>query len=206
VYRETSLELSYHTLLKITARPDESASQFKRRCYQEVGEKRDVEVRKLEKSYQTKIDRLETRIRREERELEQDEAEYEARKREELISAGESVLNMLRKRRQSRMLSTASRKRRLTVQSKTEIDESLEAIEDLENQIGVLLDDLERERAEIQSRWVEAADDLETVLVRPRKTDIYVEEWGVVWVPFWDVVIDERGMMQQLSLPAFETG
>jgi hypothetical protein len=204
VYRETSLELPYHTLLKLTARPDETPSQFKRRCYQEIGERRDAEVHTLEKSYQTKIDRLEARIRREERELEQDDAEYEARKREELISAGESVLNVLRRRRQSRMLTTASRKRRLTEQARAEVDESLEAIEDLENQIGILLDDLEREKTEIQSRWAEAADDIETMMVRPRKADIYVEEWGIAWVPYWDVIFDDRGIEQQLSLPAFE--
>jgi hypothetical protein len=206
VYRETSLELPYHTLLKLTARPDETPSQFRRRCYQEIGEKRDAEVNKLEKSYQTKVDRLEARIRREERELEQDEAEFEARKREELISAGESVLNMLRRRRQSRMLSTASRRRRLTEQSRAEVEESLEAIDDLENQIEVLLEDLERDRSEVQSRWAEAADDIETIMVRPTKSNIYVEEWGIVWVPYWDIAFEDGGVEQQLSLSAFESG
>jgi hypothetical protein len=206
VYRETSLELPYHTLLKLTARPDETPSQFKRRCYQEIGKRRDDEIGKLEKSYQTKVDRLEAQIRREERELEQDEAEYEARKREELISAGESVLNVLRKRRQSRMLTTASRRRRLTVQAKAEIEESLEAIEDLEDRIGILLEDLERERSEVQSRWAEAADDIETIVVRPPKSDIYVEEWGIMWVPYWDILYEDRGIEQELSLPAFELG
>jgi hypothetical protein len=206
VYRETSLNVPYHTVLKLTARTDETESQFRRRCYQEIGKRRDAEVAKLDRSYQAKIDRLDARIRREERELEQDEEEYEARRREEMISAGESVLNVLRRRRQSRALSTASRKRRLTVQARADIDESLEAIEDLENQIEVLLADLERDRAEIEARWSEAADDLETVVLRPHKTDIFVQEWGVVWVPYWDISFEERGAMQRLSLPAFAGG
>jgi hypothetical protein len=204
VYRETAIELSYHSVLKLTARPDETPSQFRRRCYQAIAEKRDAEIQKLEKSYQAKVDRLDARIRREERELEQDETEFEARKREEMISAGESVLNLLSRRRQSRMLSTASRKRRLTQQAKAEIDESLEAIEDLEIQIDDLLADLEHEKLEIQSRWSGAADDLETIQIRPTKSDIHVEAWGVVWAPYWDIVFEDRGTEKQLSLAAFE--
>ena len=92
VYRETAIALLYHPQFKLTARPDETESQFKRRCYRLIEEKRDAEIAKVEKSYQTQIDRLEVSIRREERELERDEIEYEGRKREELISAGESVL------------------------------------------------------------------------------------------------------------------
>jgi hypothetical protein len=203
VYREVSLELPYHPVLRLIADPDESPSQFRRRCYEVIRQRRDAEISELEKDYQEKIDRLDVRIRREERELYQDEAEFEARKREELISAGESVLNLLSRRRHSRMLSTASRKRRLTRQARADIEESVEAMEDLEGQIDDLLADLERERAKVHARWSEAADDLETVRLRPTKADIYVQDWGVVWVPYWDIVFEDRGSEHRLSLAAF---
>jgi hypothetical protein len=204
VYRETFLELARHPVLKLTARPAESEGQFKRRCYQAIAERRDDEIAKLEKRYRDKIDRLEARVRREERELEQDQAELDARKREEMISAGESVLNFLSGQRRSRMLSTASRKRRMTQQSKADVQESVEAITDLEEQLQVLMDDLESEKAEIQDRWSGAADDLETIQLRPRKADVFVEAWGVAWLPHWDVLFEEQGTRHQLSLAAFE--
>jgi len=204
VYRETSLSLSSHPVLKLTARTDESPSQFRRRCYDQIARNRDEELNKLEKSYQTKVERLEAQIRREERELEQDEAEFEARKREELISAGESVLNMLSRRRQSRMLSTASRKRRLTQQAQAEVQESWDAIDDLEGQIDVLLADLQQERTELQKKWSQAADGIQEVRLRPRKADIYVQDWGIVWLPYWDITYQDRGFEQEASLPAFE--
>jgi hypothetical protein len=205
LYRDTMLCLPYHSALKLTARVDETEGQFKRRCYQEVAERRDAEIAKLEKSYTAKIERLEARMRREERELDQDESEYRARRREEMISAGESVLNVLSGRRYSRMLSTASRRRRMTQQAKADIHESVGVLEDLEGQIAGLVDELERERAAIHERWAEAADDLETVRLRPRKSDVFVDGWGVAWVPYWDVLFEREGEMNQLSLTAFES-
>jgi hypothetical protein len=203
LYRETSVTLATHPLLKIAARPDETVSQFKRRCYEAIAARRDADLLKLERQYEEKIERLEARIRREDRELEQDELEYEGRKREEMISAGESVLNFLRGRRQRRALSMASRKRRLTRQAKADIQESLDAIDDLEEQIQVLLDEAEREEAAIHARWSEAADDVQTIQVRPRKSDVFVETWAAAWLPYWDIVIEEKGGMQQLSLAGY---
>ncbi len=208
VYRETAISLLYCPRFKLTARPDEPESRFKRRCYQRVAEKRDAELAKVDKSYTTKIERLQARIRREERELEQDEIEFQARKREELLSAGESVLGLFSKRRSRRTLSTASRKRRLTQQAKAEVDESLDAIADLESQIEALAQDMEEEQAEIEARWQGVAEqldeELQTVLVRPRKSDIFVEAFGVVWMPYWHVLYDEAGLERRIVLGAFE--
>ena len=203
VYRRTAVVLTRHPLLKLTSRPDELASEFRIRCYKVIAQKRDDDLRALERRTEDKVARLEARIRQEERELEQDELEYDGRKREELISAGESVLNLLRRRRQGRMLSVASRRRRLTQQAKADIEESLQAIEDVEAQIQDLLDEAEREEAEIQARWSERTDDFETVRVRPRKSDIFVEAWSVVWLPGWEIVFAEKGGMEHLVLPAF---
>ncbi len=205
VYRESAVTLTRHPLLKLTSRPDEGASEFRLRCYKAIEGRRDQEVRKLEQQTEDKVARLEARIRREERELEQDELEYEGRKREEWITAGESVLNLLRRRRHSRMLSIASRKRRLTRQARADIEESLQAIDDLEAQIEELLDEADREKARIQARWAESTDDFESILVRPRKSDIYVEAWSAVWLPYWEILYKERGGMEHLSLAAFET-
>ena len=209
VYRETAVSLLSCPRFKLTALPDESESRFKRRCYQHIAEQRDAELVKVEKGYQTRIERLEARIRREERELDQDEVEYEARKREELVSAGESVIGLFAKRRSMRMLSTASRKRRLTQQAKAEVEESWDVLDDLEGQIGDLLQNMEQEQNEITNRWQEVAEkldrELQTVLVRPRKADIFVEAFGLVWMPYWEVSFDDLGRENQVSLDAFES-
>ncbi len=212
VYRDASIALFSWARLKLTAAPDESLGRFKRRCYQAIAERRDAELARVDKSCQAKIAQVEARIRREERELEQDEVELEARKREELLSAGESVFNLLSRRRQSRMLSTASRKRRLTQQAKAEVDESIDAITDMESQIEALEQARDDEWAEIEARWQEAAERLEqeiqTVQVRPRKSDIFVDAFGIAWLPYWEIVYQDDAayppVERQASLRAFE--
>ncbi|MBN1642635.1 MAG: DUF87 domain-containing protein [Anaerolineae bacterium] len=205
VYRQVSLSLLYHPLLKLIARPDEPESQFKRRCFDAIREERDAELAKLEKRYESRGDQLRTQIRREIREMERDETEYDARRREELISAGESLLNLVTRRRQSRMLSMASRRRRMTSQAKADVEESEQVIDELEERLEDLLDEMEGEMDAVDEKWSGAADDLETIELRPRKSDIYVEASGIAWVPYWDIAFQEQGERSELSLPAFDT-
>jgi hypothetical protein len=161
-------------------------------------------VEKLKKKYEKKLDQLEFKRRREERELAQDEAEYEARKREELLSAGESVLGFLTGRRSRRAISIASRKRRLTQQARADVEESLEAVEDYEAQIQDLQEELEEETAEVTERWAETIDVVEKVEVRAKKANISVEAFGLARVPRWQVTYEDKGVTRQLSLPAYD--
>jgi hypothetical protein len=63
---------------------------------------------------------------------------------------------------------------------------------------------LEEEIEAVKARWSETAEGLDTVSLRPRKSDIYVEAWGVAWAPYWDIVYEDDGVARQLSLAAFE--
>jgi len=136
--------------------------------------------------------------------LAQDEAEYEARKRKELLSAGESVLGFLTGCRSRRAISSASRKRHLTQQAKADVEESLEAIEDYEAQIQDWREELEEEIAEVTERWAETIDVVEKVEVRAKKADITVDAFGLAWVPRWRVAHEDKGVTRELLLPAYD--
>jgi hypothetical protein len=206
LYRNVSLTLLHNPEMKLYSTPDETAKEFQRRCRVEASERRDTEVEKLKKKYEKTLDQLESKKRREERELTQDEAEHEARKREELLSAGESVLGLLTGRRSKRAISSASRKRRMTQQAKADVEESLEAIEDLEAQSQDLLEELEEQIEEITERWAETIDVVEKVEVRAKKADISIEAFGLAWVPHWQITYEDKGVTRQISLPAYEQG
>jgi hypothetical protein len=205
LYREEGLSLWHNPVLKLYSRPDESEGQFTRRCRRAAEEARDATVDKLRDKYEAKLDKLGIRLRREERELEEDVAEYEARRREELLSAGESLLGFLGGRRSSRAISIQSRKRRLTQQAGMDVEESEEEIVELEEQIANLEAELEEELAEENERWAEAIEAVEPLEVRPTKSRIFVERFGLAWAPHWEVAYeDERtGTLRMLSLPAF---
>ena len=204
LYRNQAVVLSHNPSLGMVARPGESPRGFTVRCREAAREKRDAEVDKLSEKYERKIEQLQDRLKREERELGDDEAEYSARKREELLSAGESVIGLFIGRRSSRGLSTASRKRRYTTKAKADIEESKATITDLQEDIAALEAELEGEAEEITRRWAAALDDLDEIRITTRRADIDVELFALAWAPHREITYDDsRGRDRTDSVPAY---
>ncbi|MGB3906421.1 MAG: hypothetical protein WBB22_16050, partial [Anaerolineae bacterium] len=206
LYDEERLNLYHNPTLKLYSEPGESEKEFKIRVQQAVREGRDAEVDKLRDKYQKKLDRLETRLAREERELTEDRAEYEARKREEVLSAGETVVGMLGVfgSRTSRGLSTAARKRRLTTKARADIGESEEEIQRLEAEIEEMRLEIEEEAEAVADRWADAAEEIETYAVKPRRGDVEVEMVALAWAPYWEIGYrSARGKLAHMRVPAW---
>jgi hypothetical protein len=203
LYRTASLTLRYNPTLKLYSRPDESEREFAVRCQDAARDKRDEEAGKANAKYETKLAQLRDKLRREEQKLEKDETTYSGRKTEELLSAGESVFRLLTGKRPTSALSSASRKRRMTSEAKARIDQSKQTIALLKKEIA----DLEKERDEaakpITERWAALTEQMESVDVRPRKTDVLVDLVALAWAPQW-VITGETpgGGIQEVALPA----
>ena len=201
LYRNIRLPIWYNPVLKLYGRVGESRRDFRVRCEQEARARRDKEAAKARAAVEKKMERLQEKLRREKRELAEDQAELEARKREELLSIGESALNLFTGRRSSRMLSAASRKRRLTKQAEADVEESKAAIADLEEQLKELAARWEEQVEEINERWAATLEEIEQVEVAPRRRDVVVDFCGLAWVPAWEVETEGGG---RLVLPAYE--
>jgi hypothetical protein len=189
LYNNEQLDLYYNPSLKLYSEPGESERDFKVRAQQVAREARDAEVDKLREKYQKKLDKLEGSLDREEQELAEDRADYEGRKREELLSAGETVVGMLGifGRRSSRSLSTAARKRRLTTKALGDVQESEEEIKRLEEEIEEMTKEMERETQELADEWADVAEEVELYSVKPRRKDVKAELVTLAWAPFWDI-------------------
>jgi len=48
-----------------------------------------------------------------------------------------------------------------------------------------LLADYEAKKAEIHKKWQRAGEEVAALQVKPRKTDVRVTHFGVVWIPYW---------------------
>jgi hypothetical protein len=196
LYREQVFNLYYNPELKLYSQPGESDRDFTIRAQQVARENRDAEVEKLRKKYQGQLDRLQTRLAREQRELSEDEAKYEARKREELISAGESVVGVLGifgRRRSTTGLSRAATKRRLTSKAKADIEESEAEIARLESEIEDMRRMLQEEAEAISEKWATSLEQVETYAVKPRRQDVEVELVALAWSPYWEVAYPAAG-------------
>ncbi len=197
LYRSTTLKARANAKLKIYAGPDVSKSAFMRLCAAEAREKRDAEIDKITMRYDRKLDTLDNRLKREERELRQDEDELSDRKMEEIGTHAENVLSLFSRRR--RRMTTSLTKRRLTQQAKADVEESIEAIDDLEEQIHDLEVELKEKLEEIGDRWGNTVNEISEVTLTPTKTNIFVDDFGVAWMPYYLVEVG-GGMVE---VPAF---
>ncbi len=181
-YRTSEVKVLSNSLLKVFAGPEVSAAAFRQQCAEAARARRDEEVQKTSATYDKKIDTLQVKLEAEERELDQDESELSSRKMDELGTHAETVMKFFSKRRKS--LSSSMNKRRMTDKAKADVKESKDAIASLKQQIA----ELEKEKTAaldaIQDRWGEAAAAQEEIAVRPTKTNVYVELFGVAWVPY----------------------
>jgi hypothetical protein len=190
LYHEERLNLYHNPTLKLYGQPGEAERDFKIRAQQIARESRDAEVENLRKKYEQKLDRLETKLAREQQEMAEDQAEYQARKREELISAGETVIGLLgigSRRRSTTGLSRAARKRRFTTTAKADIAESEAEIARLQEEIEEMRQSLEEEAKAITDKWASTLDEIETYAVKPRRSDVNVELVALGWAPYWEI-------------------
>ena len=197
IYRAVSVSARTNAALKVYAGPDVSKSEFIRACADAARDKRDAEIDKISAQYERKLDTLENRLKREERELRQDEDEFSDRKMEEMGTHAENVMSLFSKRR--RRMTTSLTKRRLTQQAKADVQESIEAIDDLEDQINALEAELKSRLDEIGDRWGAVVNQTSEVTINPTKTNIFVDNFGVAWMPYY--LVETGG--ETVEVPAF---
>ncbi|MDX2475636.1 MAG: type IV secretion system DNA-binding domain-containing protein [Candidatus Krumholzibacteria bacterium] len=187
LYRDQVLTVPAIPALKLYGEPDEDEATFLGRARLAVREKRDLEVDKLNRKMETKLERLEKKLGREERELAEDQAEHKSRKGQELLSAGETLLGMfgVLGRKRSTGLSTAARKRRMTSRAKEDIRESEQEIAALEGSLSDMRQQLADDVEAISDKWDAVLDEVETFDVSPRRTDVRLDIVGLAWAPVW---------------------
>jgi hypothetical protein len=184
----------YSPVLKVYSEPGEDERAFKIRLQQVAREQRDAEVDKLAAKVETKLDSLREKLRREEIELQKDQSAYDARKQQEMLSAGDSLLSLFGGRKRiTSALGSASQKRQMTERAKQEVQESQETIAQLNQDIADLQAELDQLSQEAATRWNDAMDQIEPYPVRPRKSDVDVQRLAVAWSPQWLVTIADAG-------------
>jgi len=199
IYRSVTVTARANEALKVYAGPDVSQAEFMKACAETAREARDAEIEKITAQFDRKIKALEDKLAREERELREDEAELSHRKMEEMGTHAENVLGLFGGRKSSRRLSSSLTKRRMTEQAKADVEESLDAIGQYKKEFQALEEERQGVIDEINDRWGDLVNDISEVTVTPKKTDIYVELFGVAWMPYY--LVETGGAM--VELPAF---
>jgi hypothetical protein len=198
VYRTTTIKARANESLKVYGGPDVSQADFMKACSEAASEARDAAIEKEAGKIDRQIASLQDKLTREERELQQDEADLQNRKIEagaNLLELGASFVGLGRKK----SISTQLTKQRLSANAKADVEESLQAIAEYKKQ----LTELEKERAriaeDVNARWGDVVNKITEININPKKTDIYVNLFGVAWTPYY--LVEVGG--QTMELPAF---
>jgi PII-like signaling protein len=198
VFRNSAVKARANTALKVFAGPDVSPSDFMRACADAARDARDAEITKKTAVIDRKLKSLEDKLIREERELRQDQEELRNRNIETGLSGAEALAGMFGVGRK-KSLSTSVSKFRMAQNAKEEVRESEEAIAQFKKEISQLIREREDMVREISDRWGHVVNDTDEVSINPKKTDIYVNLFGVAWKPFY--LVQAGG--ETFELPAF---
>lgn len=186
VFRNSSVTARANAALKVFAGPDVSQSDFMKACADTAREARDAEIEKKTTALERKIRTLEDKLGREHRELREDEAELQNRNIESganLLELGASVFGLTRKK----SITTQFTKHRLAQNAKAEVQESQEAIAKMTKDLNDLMREREDIVREIGDKWGKVVSDISEVTINPKKTDVYVNIFGVAWMPYYVV-------------------
>jgi hypothetical protein len=182
LYRDKKYVIGTHPDLEIYQNQHESRADFMVKVRQAAREKRDNEIDKLERKYDTQLDRINSKINRLTSSLNAKKAEHDARKREEVFGVGETVLGVLLGRRRTTGITTASRRRRMTTQTKLKIDEIKNEIEDLKEEILEVESELKEQVYAITSKWEDVQEEIIDFEITPRRADVFVDEPKIAWI------------------------
>jgi hypothetical protein len=198
LFRNTEVTARANLALKIFAGPDVTQAEFMKECASAASDARDAEIAKKTAAIDKKIKSIEDKLFREERELQQDQADLQNRNIETGLSGAEAVAGLLGFGRK-KSLSTSVSKYRMAQNAKEDVKESVDAIAQFKRDLA----DLERQREdiakEVNDRWGSVVNQINEVSVKPKKTDIYVNIFGVAWKPYYLV----QAGSETIELPAF---
>jgi len=79
------------------------------------------------------------------------------------------------------------------------VRESEDSIEQYKKDLTALQRERDEVTAEVNNRWGGLVNEISEVSIKPKKTDIYVNIFGVAWKPYYIVQAGD----ENIELPAF---
>ncbi len=168
--------------------PGEGVREFRVRLQQSSREQRDAEVAVLRQKYAVKVNAIQEKIRKAQQAVDREAAQANQAKMQTALSFGATLLGALTGRKLGSAANigkatTALRGVGRTMGQQNDIGRAKETVEAYTAQLNELNAQLKAETDELAARIDPATEDLETISIRPKKTDIEVQLVTLVWAP-----------------------
>ncbi|MBP87698.1 MAG: ATP-binding protein [Planctomycetaceae bacterium] len=201
LYRSHALKLYSCGALKMKSEVGETEGDFRVRLKQTAVEKRDLGIEKLRKKYAPKLKSLEERIRKAEQKVDEQKNQVTQQTWSTALSVGTTVLGALfgRKLASSSSVShaaTSMRSASRIAREKGDVTRAEENVEALQEQLETLEEEFTHDAETLREELSEDGLELTEVVIRPRKSDLSVDQVALVWTPW---IVDAVGIAE----PAF---
>ena len=183
LYRTQRYDLWRSRQLDATSEPGESERDFRIRLRDLAREERDRRADELRAKYQTRIERLQGRIERAELALAREKEQAASSKLDTAVSIGETLISFFGGRATTSRAGRAARGFSRAAREARDVDRAEESLEALQDDLDELNSELEAALEELEVTIDPATEELEVVSLRPRRTDVRVQEVALAWIP-----------------------
>ena len=190
LYGNQRLELLKSPGLAVVSNPGETERDFRIRMQQTGREQRDQVVDALRQKYAPKIATLQDRIRRAQSTVDREADQAKQAKVQTAISIGATLLGAFTGRKALgtstfSKAATAARGASRSMSAQEDISRAKDNVEALQKQLGDLQAQFKEESDALGSKIDPMTEDMEKIVIKPKKTDITVQLVALVWAPYW---------------------
>jgi hypothetical protein len=188
LFQTQSLDLLRDPETGATSRPGESEREFRIRLQVARREQRDAQKAELQQKYAPKLVTLQERLRKAEERKTREADQASGKKMEAVLSVGASLMGALFGRKTlstanvNRMASAARTAARTMKESK-DVTLAEEGVEAVQQRIAALNEEFQAEVDRLEAQPDAAVVPLETVSIKPKKTQIAVQKVLLAWAP-----------------------
>ncbi len=189
-FRTQTMEILKSPSLGLTSNAGETEADFRNRLLGVATTKQTEAVDKLKKQYEAKRQTLESRLLKAEQARDRESEQARGRKMQTAISFGATLLAGLfgRKKFGTSTLgraTTAMRDVGRTIDQTGDVKRADQNVNDAKQKLADLETQLQTETDALTAKIDPMTENLEKILMRPRKSDITVDALGLVWMPYW---------------------
>jgi phage terminase Nu1 subunit (DNA packaging protein) len=188
VYRQHRLELHHCAQLEETSRPNESQRDFRVRLQLIARERRDAAAEDLRARYSPKLATLQERLRKAQQAAEVQREQATGAKFQAAISAGAAILGAFLGRKVASAgnvgrAASAARGVQRTMKEQSDVGRAQETVETISAQIADLESKMREELELLSNDLASAGTDLDTISLKPKKSNISVRAVVLAWDP-----------------------
>lgn len=191
VYQNQILSIWEARAFKAFSKIGESEGDFRGRLSHIVHEQRDLSIEKLRKKYAPKLTRLEDRLRKSLVKVDKEKDQYSYQKVQTAVSVGATLLGALFGRK---AVSTGTIGRATTsmrgvgraAREKEDIARAKREVQVIQQKLQAMEEEFKAEVAEVRQEFHPEDIELSEIRVRPRKGDIAIGNFAILWMP-WKV-------------------